>query len=302
MGVLLCREAASFNQALHRTANAMHLCAGRFAPIFAQRCIALSAGERGVRVSSHQGIIVPTENSRIVKGFLKKHVYDLRVDTGGGPIVDLPDYEIHPREFLEYAECELSDLSSNQSVVNCVSNLKRAVDCQIDIFLHALNLLKIYKKRNLGIDRKLGFIEKCGIFSKRSLSRINTIRNKLEHHYAVPRIVDIEVYFDLVTAFVSVLETQLLVGGSGSSICFMIAENNEGDGEEEKYIGRLSSNYDSRKSAHTFQWKVEGIEGRYMANSNDLDELAEFIKYHVLLANINNTYHGQYANSQLEKL
>lgn len=40
------------NQALHGTANAMHLCAGRFALIFAQRCTALSARERGVSATS----------------------------------------------------------------------------------------------------------------------------------------------------------------------------------------------------------------------------------------------------------
>lgn len=42
--------ASTPNKALHRTANAMHLCAaGRYAPIFAQMCIALSARERGVQ-------------------------------------------------------------------------------------------------------------------------------------------------------------------------------------------------------------------------------------------------------------
>lgn len=245
---------------------------------------------------------MPTEKIQRVKDFLKEHVYHLEVDSGGGSIVDLPEYEIHPREFLEYAEFELTDLKSNQSVVNCVANLKRAVDCQIDIFLYALNLSKIYKKRNLGIDRKLGFIEKCGIFSKRSLCRINTIRNKLEHHYQVPKIDDIEVYFDLVTAFVSVLETQLLIGGSCSEVSFIIVEYPEDEKEDPSWIGRLSSTYNPVISSHCFKWEKNGVEEEYVTNSDNLDELAAFIRFHTLLTNINKTFHGQYANSQLEKL
>lgn len=109
---------------------------------------------------------MPTENSKRVREFLKEHVYHLTVSGGTGSIVDLPNYEIHPREFLAYAEAELEQLNSNKSIINCISNLKRAIDCQIDIFLFSLNLLGIYKKRRLGVERKLGFIEKCGVFNK----------------------------------------------------------------------------------------------------------------------------------------
>lgn len=44
---------------------------------------------------------------------------------------DLPDYEIHPREFFGYAEEEMENLKSDKSVVNCISNLKRAMDSQV---------------------------------------------------------------------------------------------------------------------------------------------------------------------------
>lgn len=245
---------------------------------------------------------MPTEKSQRVKEFLKNHVYHLSVAGSGGKIVALPEYEIHPREFLGYAEAELEDLKSNQSIVNCISNLKRAIDCQIDIFLFSLNLLNIYKKRRLEIDKKLGFIEKCGVFSKYSLSRINTIRNRLEHDYQIPKIDDIYVYFDIVTAFISVLEVQLLIGGNDSELEFKIVDYPEDEDEEPIRVGYLSSSYDAEKRSHFFKWKKDEIIEEHCASSENLEELAAFIRYHTLLLNINRTYHGQYANSQLEKL
>lgn len=245
---------------------------------------------------------MPTDQFLKVKGFLQKNVYFLEMTSGSGQIVSLPDYEIHPREFLEYAEMELDDLKTNKSVVNCVSNLKRAIDCQIDIFLFSLNILQIYKKRKLGIDRKLGFIEKCGIFSKFSLSRINTIRNKLEHKYEIPDIEDIYVYFDLVTAFITVLELQLSIGGNNAEIEFLINKYPEDESLEPIVIGGLITKYDAQHRSHTISWTKNKDIQNYEANSKNLEELAAFIRLHVLLLNISNTAHGQYANSQLEKL
>lgn len=245
---------------------------------------------------------MPTEKAQVVKQFLKDHVYNLMVSSRGGGIVGLPDYEIHPREFLEYAEAELSDLKSDRSVINCISNLKRAIDCQIDVFLFSLNLFEYYKKKRLGIDRKLGFIEKCGMFSKYSLSRINAIRNKLEHEYKIPKSDDIYVYFDIVSAFISTLEVQLLVGGGDAMLSFLLVEYPESENEDEVPIGRLISEYTPDNCTHTFTWSKKGVEEKYMANAENLDELAAFIRYHILLLNINRTYHGEYANSQFARL
>jgi len=245
---------------------------------------------------------MPTVNSQTVKNFLKDHVYNLTVSSRGGGIVGLPDYEIHPREFLEYAEAELIDLKSNRSVVNCISNLKRAIDSQIDIFLFSLNLFDYYKKKRLGIDRKLGFIEKCGMFSKYSLSRINSIRNKLEHEYKIPKIDDIYVYFDIVSAFISTLEVQLLIGGGDAILSFLLVEFPEDESEDETPIGRLISEYDPENRTHTFIWSKKEVEEKYVASAENLEELAAFIRYHILLLNINRTYHGEYANSQFSRL
>jgi len=242
---------------------------------------------------------MPSEQATELKELLKPLVHNLVASGGASAIIGLPDYEIHPRDFLLYAEEELSDLKSNKSIINCVSNLKRAIDSQIDIFLYALNLFKFYKNKRLGIDRKLGFIEKCGFFNKRSLSRINSIRNKLEHEYKLPAIPDIEVYFDLAHAFITVLEQSMLVGGS--ELEFDIGEWVDEE-EDPKLVGKLNSKYYQEEIKHVISIEKPDVKKEFVANSEDLDELAFFIKVHSLLQNINSTYHGQYANTQLEKL
>lgn len=127
-------------------------------------------------------------------------------------------FEIAPREYLRFAEDEL-DKNTSVSLINCVAHLKRALDCQLDTYLHAFNLRELFKKRSLKIEKKLEFTGAIGYLNSRSLVRLNTIRNKMEHHYAIPDIQDIEVYFDLVTAMVHILEMGVFEP-SGSEFTF----------------------------------------------------------------------------------
>jgi hypothetical protein len=103
-------------------------------------------------------------------------------------------------------------------LVNATANLKRAVDCQLDSLLCTLNLDEFYRAKRLGVDRKLGFLKRAGIFRSRSIEKLNALRNRLEHHYEKPKIEDVEVYFDLVAAFVSVVEAVIPLAGFQSNL------------------------------------------------------------------------------------
>ncbi|MBD1846189.1 hypothetical protein H6F89_22775 [Cyanobacteria bacterium FACHB-63] len=46
-----------------------------------------------------------------------------------------------------------------------------------------------------------------GIFNSRSLSKLNRIRNKVEHEYSAPNIDDLEIYFELVNGFIHTIES-----------------------------------------------------------------------------------------------
>lgn len=140
-----------------------------------------------------------------VKNFVLEYLELLRNEGSSGRSPKFPNYELTARDYLQFAEEQLSK-NTDSSLINCVSNLKRAMDCQLDTFFYSFNLSKIFNDRNLKFEKKLDFLNAAGIFSPRSLARLNTIRNKMEHEYQIPKINEIEIYYDLVTAFVYVLE------------------------------------------------------------------------------------------------
>jgi hypothetical protein len=144
---------------------------------------------------------------KIVKENLRRFTF-----SGGSTNLNIriPKYDLYPRDYLEYAKSDITD-SNAKKLLDCVGNLKRAVDCQIGIFLNVFGLERYFKKRKLGIDKKLELLRAVGIFDSRTLSRLNTIRNRMEHRYEIPKIKDVEIYFDLVLAFVSVLESSIVL-------------------------------------------------------------------------------------------
>lgn len=169
-----------------------------------------------------------------------------RLSTNGNGV---PEFDLCAYDYLEFADQELKRFTTNSAknrdahaLINCVSHLKRAVDCQLDTFLYAYNIYAIFQKRNLKFEKKLEFIGECGVFNSISLARLNTARNRMEHHYEIPKIEDIEVYFDLVTAFVSVLErTAKLI--SVSCLEFTFNRNKRFEGLFEIDYSNLNKNF-----------------------------------------------------------
>ncbi|HDR8171058.1 TPA: hypothetical protein QC096_002228 [Bacillus thuringiensis] len=148
-----------------------------------------------------------------LKTFLIENIHYLEPEGSSGTFPTHPEFDLYPRDFLKFAKTELNFLKEKKEnlihIINCLSHLKRAVDCQFDLFLYHLNLYELIKEKNLKFDKKLNFLKDIGIFESTSISRLNSIRNKMEHHYKIPDIVEIEVYFDLVNAFISIIESNL---------------------------------------------------------------------------------------------
>ncbi|MEZ8544523.1 hypothetical protein AB4622_26065 [Vibrio splendidus] len=145
------------------------------------------------------------KNIEEFKKFLEANMHNFEPSGKENPFSVATKFEVTPREYLRFAEDELNR-NTPVSLINCVSHLKRALDCQLDTFFEVYNLRELFKKRNIKIEKKLQFIGAIGFFNSRSLIRLNNIRNKMEHHYSIPDIQDIEVYFDLITAIVQLLE------------------------------------------------------------------------------------------------
>lgn len=68
----------------------------------------------------------------------------------------------------------------------------------------------ISPKEKFKIRKKIDFLNNLGVFNSRVLVRLNTIRNRMEHKYEIPKITDIEMYFDLVSAFVAILQSLIV--------------------------------------------------------------------------------------------
>lgn len=145
-----------------------------------------------------------------LKNFIIQNIDIMEPSGGFGAHLSYPEFDLTPRDFLEYAKIELQHSVSNPGspihIINCVSHLKRAIDCQLDVFLSQVSLYNLIKEQNLKFEKKLNFLKDAGIIEANSIARLNQIRNKLEHEYKIPDIVEIEVYYDLACAFITVLE------------------------------------------------------------------------------------------------
>lgn len=192
---------------------------------------------------------------------------------GSGSNPDYPEFDLMPFDFLEFAEEELKK-SDTASRINCVAHLKRAIDCELDTFFCVLNLRGIIQKRNLKFEKKTDLVRAMGLVSPRSLTKLNQIRNKLEHEYAAPDLADLELYFDLCTAFVSVIEGYI----------FMFSFHTQMDWEETKEgVGGLSVEYDLEKQTLKFEvgrWKSER---EYVFTPDAIEDFAWAFKVYFLL-------------------
>jgi len=139
--------------------------------------------------------------------------------------LSFPDFELFPFDYLEYAEAEMAGIETNDNKkINCIAHLKRAIECELDSFLYAMSLSKFIKPDNF--PTKMEWLGAMGIFTPRSLQRLNTIRNRIEHDYTIPNIQDIELYFDLASTFIHTLEGFLLLIDNNQVLFWADSEKN----------------------------------------------------------------------------
>ena len=217
-----------------------------------------------------------------LQNFLLEHIENLEHDGGGGGITNLPDFELYAYDYLEFAEKRINTVDSEtdtDELINCVAHLKRAVDCQLDTFFYSCNLYKTVTKKNLKFETKLEFLKGIGVFSSRSLARLNTLRNKMEHQYEIPKIDDIELYFDLVSAFVTVLQGLIYVLTFNREVNFNVYV------EETDEFGSFTTEYNDQIPEIKVTWKlgVNAEEFSITANVDEREDFEYFFKIHLLL-------------------
>jgi hypothetical protein len=117
-----------------------------------------------------------------------------------GPIKT--DFEISPGNFLKYAEDDLSSTSTHK-YINALSNAKRALDCQLDTLLVGFGFYNMSKKQNWGFPKKIEALKSLGLIAPRVLSKINKMRNVMEHEFKNPDSESVEDFIDIVALFIA---------------------------------------------------------------------------------------------------
>lgn len=120
-----------------------------------------------------------------------------------------PPFDIMPKDFLNYAEYDLNS-EYNHNLINSLSNIKRAIDCQLASLFYAFGLLEKLKTQKWNFPDKIDCLNKLGVISPRILLRINRKRNLLEHEYIRPNKNEVEDALDVAILFNAYTEKFLL--------------------------------------------------------------------------------------------
>ncbi|SRR6266545_4426835 len=115
--------------------------------------------------------------------------------------------EVTPSQYLEYARKDLQDGGDPRSIINAVSNAKRALHLQVDTIANGYGYQKL--KRSSKFPAKLEFLGEIGIATPSIISKLNALRNKVEHEYAVPDLEQIKDYCDVVELFLRATESTI---------------------------------------------------------------------------------------------
>jgi hypothetical protein len=201
------------------------------------------------------------EPFKLLLEFLKKNYLLLEPSGSSGDSGKIIKYELMPRDYLSFCDHEFeNDLDTIESKINIISNLKRAFDCEISIFFEFLNLSAKIRDKNLGINAKLNFINQIGIFPKRSMVKIENIRNKIEHEYKCPELGELEVYYDLIYVFILIIEKQIALMQSLSEI-----EETLGDDLKNEAYGyfKIGYNFEETEIYSVFRNTKDRANGKY---------------------------------------
>jgi hypothetical protein len=157
-------------------------------------------------------------------------------------IVKLP-WDILPSEYVKFAQ-EDAEGPDKRSIVNALSNAKRALECQIDSLILALGLESISKKLN--IPKKLELLNDLKVIAPRVLRKVNRHRNEMEHAYTIPEHDSVLDFVDIVYLFVEATKHHIQ-----DRVCDWVVEISGSDG-----IGVIRTKEGLILTKHTLKGEV----------------------------------------------
>ncbi len=130
-------------------------------------------------------------------------------------------FEITPKDFLRFAKHDLKQ-NDERGFVNSLTNSKRAIDCQVDEALEKLGIgyqnfspetITFLRHFDLNDDIpiKLKIIHALNLAPSLIISKIRTLRNKLEHIYQKPTLIEVQEALDVADLFIRSIEGKLRI-------------------------------------------------------------------------------------------
>lgn len=102
----------------------------------------------------------------------------------GGSQITYARKGIWPSTYLAYAQADFEGEKDARTLVNTISNAKRALHYQVEGLAEALGW-NHFKSRD-DFPTRLNFLGLCGVLSPTIIRRINRIRNSVEYDYYIP--------------------------------------------------------------------------------------------------------------------
>lgn len=113
---------------------------------------------------------------------------------------------INQNDYIQFAENDLSDGQSHRNLINAVLNAKKALHMEVETLSNAYGVNAAPKKFG-SFSQRLSFLSKAGFLAKpRLLSKLNKLRNIVEHEYYVPKLEDAEDFIDIVDLFLNAMQ------------------------------------------------------------------------------------------------
>ncbi len=143
----------------------------------------------------------------------------LEIEVDSGTILQY-QFPLMPRFFLSSAKEDLAGKDA-RGLVNALTNAKRAIDCQTEIFLGSIGYSSKGLVKQLGDEvilslqsyshdpnQRLQFkvLESLGIVTSAIVEKVRRFRHGLEHEYRQPRYKDVRESIDIASLFVSACE------------------------------------------------------------------------------------------------
>lgn len=130
-------------------------------------------------------------------------------------------FQVKPKEYLQFAKNGINR-PTNESLINSLTNAKRAIDAQVDALICSLGfdykkfdktnnypntkafIKKIYKKKNNdGITEKIKLLNILGLAPTLLISETRYLRNKVEHEYIIPEIDEVNKAIEIADLFIN---------------------------------------------------------------------------------------------------